>query len=40
MGHDLVPSAKYIEEPQNVGDIQALSGVPSDQISRTVRTWL
>ena len=36
MGHDLVPSAKYIDEPKNVGDIQALSGVPTEQLNRTV----
>lgn len=37
MGHDMVPSAKYIQEPVSVGDIHALSGVPADQINRTVR---
>lgn len=36
MGQDLVPPAKYVEKPKNVGDIQALSGVPTEQSARTV----
>lgn len=37
MGQDLVPSEKYIEHPKSVRDVQALSGVPQEQLDRTVR---
>ena len=36
MGQDLVAPAKYITEPKHVGDTQALSGVPVEQLNRTV----
>ena len=40
MGQDLVAPAKYITEPKHVGDTQALSGVPVEQLNRTVRNCI
>ena len=36
MGQDLIPSPKYIEDPKSIRDVQALSGVPQEQLDRTV----